>query len=264
MSSAEVEFAVDTAKRAGAVLMKYFGGPLQHHIKSNKDDFYTEADLAAEKVLIGAIKKEFPSDAILSEEAGYLGNPDAEYTWILDPLDGTYNFAHGVTEFGPMMARAHGKELTLAVLFNPAKNELAAASPEIGTLLNGEPVELTPASSLKEASLLSSCISDLPGAAVVKAITALVQGQHIPIHSIHSAIGNTFSILHGLSDAWIINYIHAWDIAPTVFVLEQAGLITKTARNTEASWQANNEAVIHAPAQLMDELLRIAEEVRST
>jgi myo-inositol-1(or 4)-monophosphatase len=111
-----LEFSIEAAKQAGSIVCSYRGKELTRSIKTSARDFATEADVAAENHIITAIQKQFPHDAIVAEESGSHNKKGADYTWIIDPLDGTYNFSVGSDDFGVMIARAHGSVLELAVM----------------------------------------------------------------------------------------------------------------------------------------------------
>ncbi len=262
MSISVPEFTVDIAKKAGAVLMEYFGTDLTHNIKTTKDDFYTEADIAAEKVVIDAIQREFPNDSILSEEAGFLGDKNAEYQWIIDPLDGTYNFAHNEDEFGTMIARVKGKELVAGVLYNPAKDQLAEAYKGEQVRLNGKGIEVNNNTTLLNASPAIGILLKHNDDKLMIEIDNRLNGLGLNTGSMHSAIGNTFAMLTSQKNCWLINMAYPWDIAPTQFILQQAGMLVRTVDDVEVDWETHKEIMIYAPPGLYEELRDMVVEIK--
>ncbi|MCH8748325.1 inositol monophosphatase [Patescibacteria group bacterium] len=135
-----LEFTKQVARGAGEVLLEYWGGELTRQIKSGPQDFATEADLAAEKLIVEQLTKEFPDDDIVAEESGKHEVGKSPYTWLVDPLDGTWNFANDVDNFGVMIARAEGDTIVLGVVLNPKKRQLAWARRGSGAYLNNAKV----------------------------------------------------------------------------------------------------------------------------
>src|SRR3989344_4130598 len=139
----ELKVARFAADKASKVLLKYSKNlqNLKQHSKTGSD-FATDADLAAEKVIISTIKKHFPKHAFLSEEAGASGN-ESEFTWIIDPLDGTHNFSFGFPLWGTMIALQHKGENIAAVSTVPMLNEVCYAVKGKGAYMNGKKIHVS-------------------------------------------------------------------------------------------------------------------------
>src|SRR5829696_9257135 len=126
---------INAVKAGAGELSRFFN---QSFVVSNKEginNLVTEADHAAEKAIIETIKKEFPEHFILSEEAGAIAR-DSDYKWIIDPIDGTVNFAHGIPLCCVSIAVEYKKEIVMASVFNPNLNELFFAEKGKGATLN--------------------------------------------------------------------------------------------------------------------------------
>lgn len=135
-----LKFAQETARKAGEILRQGFGNASQIHLKGTVD-LVTEYDLASEQLIREAIEATYPQDAILAEEEGSLGNGD--YRWLIDPLDGTTNFAHRLPIFSISMAYAHGDQAFLGVVYDPIRDEMFHALEGQGAFLNGHPLAVS-------------------------------------------------------------------------------------------------------------------------
>lgn len=146
-----LDAVVAVAEAAGVVLREKFNGPLQVTHKG-AIDLVTEADRAAEAVAVELIRSRFPRHDILAEEGDY-GRTDAEYCWIIDPLDGTTNYAHGFPWFAVSVALAQGEKVIAGAVFNPLSNHLFTARSGGGAFLNGERLHVSRTARLDQALL---------------------------------------------------------------------------------------------------------------
>jgi len=130
-----LNIAVKAARRAGNLIHRSAEN-LDHITVSKKShaDYVSEVDRAAERIIIEALQEAYPSHAILAEESGAQG--ESEYLWIIDPLDGTTNFLHGVPQYAVSIALQHNGILTQAVIYDPTKNDLFTATRGRGAYLN--------------------------------------------------------------------------------------------------------------------------------
>ena len=145
------EEAAEAARLGGAELRRLFGTGVSHRFKSSGRDFVTEADLASERQILAFIEDRHPDHAWQSEEAGQRAATDSPYRWVIDPLDGTSNFAHGYPHFGVSVALLfHGRSVAGAV-YDPLRDECFDASAGQGAALNGAPVAVSAIRSLDRA-----------------------------------------------------------------------------------------------------------------
>src|SRR5689334_22870102 len=128
-------FIVDLAREAGAVLRAGLESPRELTFKS-RVDIVTNVDLASEKLLVSALHERFPDHAILAEEGGGRDHA-ADYQWLVDPLDGTTNYAHGYPVFAVTMALLHQGELQLGIVYDPLRDECFTAERGGGAWLDG-------------------------------------------------------------------------------------------------------------------------------
>jgi myo-inositol-1(or 4)-monophosphatase len=137
-----LNIATGAARRAGEVILRSLDrvGALAVSEKS-RNDFVSEVDRAAEQVLIAAIRKAYPAHGILAEESG--AAPGDEYTWVIDPLDGTTNFLHGFPQFAVSVACRHRGRAEVGVVLDPMRGELFTAERGAGTQLDGRRVRVS-------------------------------------------------------------------------------------------------------------------------
>jgi myo-inositol-1(or 4)-monophosphatase len=149
-----LNFAIDVARDAGGVLVQRLGSA---KITNKGDiDLVTEADLASEDLIIERIRSYYPQHAILAEESGetmLVGGKRSEWKWIIDPLDGTTNYAHGYPCFCVSLALEHNGTLEIGVIYDPVRDEMFAAERGNGATLNGRRIRVSEVEELKDAML---------------------------------------------------------------------------------------------------------------
>jgi myo-inositol-1(or 4)-monophosphatase len=158
MIEKRLRFAVDLARQAGDLLRQGHGQTIEANHKANLE-LVTEYDVRSERLVIEAIRQAFPKDAILAEESGQSGAGDLR--WLIDPLDGTTNFAHGLPIFCVSIAFARGNEPLLGVIFDPTRDELFQASAGGGAWLNGRRLRVSREASLAESLLVTGFPYDI-------------------------------------------------------------------------------------------------------
>ena len=138
-----LNIAVRAARRAGSVINRAAleGGGFEVRTKQ-RNDFVTKVDHAAEEAIIEIVRKAYPDHAVLAEESGMIAG-QAEYQWIIDPLDGTTNFIHGFPQYCVSIAIRHREALTHGVIYDPLKNELFTASKGRGAYLNDRRIRVS-------------------------------------------------------------------------------------------------------------------------
>lgn len=153
-----LHLAVELARRAGGLLLDGYGHPTQVRHKGDID-LVTEYDLKSEQLLVEGIRTAFPADAILSEEGG--GREGEGVRWLVDPLDGTTNFAHGLPIFSISIACVRAEELLLGVIYDPTREELFHTLAGEGAFLNQAPIRVSVTSTLDESLLVTGFPYDI-------------------------------------------------------------------------------------------------------
>ena len=144
--------AVRAARQAGQVLLRAQNRLDRLNVtQKHTNDFVSDADRDAEQAIISTIKKAYPDHGILAEESGQRGGGD--YEWVIDPLDGTTNFLHGLPQFAISIALKHRNQLITAVVYDPTREELFSAERGNGAYLNDRRMRATPAKGLEGALL---------------------------------------------------------------------------------------------------------------
>ncbi|MCB1960781.1 MAG: inositol monophosphatase [Rhodocyclaceae bacterium] len=147
--------AVKAARRAGATINRAANDIDRLHIEAKSArDFVTEVDRAAERAIIEVLLDAFPGHGILAEESGLsAGKPDADYQWIIDPLDGTTNYIHGFPQYAVSIALAHAGVIEQAVVYDPSRNELFYATKGGGAFLDDRRIRVSRRTKLAESLL---------------------------------------------------------------------------------------------------------------
>ncbi|HEU4479094.1 MAG TPA: inositol monophosphatase family protein [Pyrinomonadaceae bacterium] len=219
-------FAINVARDAGGILVDRLGRSLQ---VSNKGDIdlVTEADLASEQLIIERIRSHYPRHSILAEESGASekssGNPESEWKWIIDPLDGTTNYAHGYPCFCVSIGLERAGKLELGVVYDPLRNEMFAAERGQGATLNERPVRVSAVAELNQAMLCTGFpynVRERPDFArdfsnfTMKAQAVRRDG---------SAALDLAYVACGRFDGFWEDGLNPWDLAAGVLLIEEAG-----------------------------------------
>jgi len=151
-----LNFAIDMARDAGGLLMQKLGAA---KVTNKGDiDLVTEADLASENLIIERIRSYYPQHGILAEESGesvLVGGKRSEWKWVIDPLDGTTNYAHGYPCFCVSIALEHNGVLEIGVVYDPVRDEMFAAERGSGATLNDRRIRVSEIEELKDAMLVT-------------------------------------------------------------------------------------------------------------
>ena len=210
--------AIKSAKEAGRILIQNYKKITKISQKS-KNNFVTNVDLAAEKAIFKVIKKF--QHSILSEEAGSITR-DSDYKWIIDPLDGTHNYIHGLPMFGVSIALEHKKKIILGVICMPMLNQLYVAEKGKGAFLNGKKIHVSKAKELSKSMVLfDSALHEgaIPKIKVLKKISRRVSR----IRMSGAAVFDLSSVAVGNAEALIDFKTHPWDVAAGFLLIREAG-----------------------------------------
>ena len=225
LSSANINVMVNACRKASKNLIRDFGEveKLQVSIKG-PGDFVTMTDKMVEKILIDELQKARSNYSILSEEIGEIKN-DEEFKWIIDPIDGTSNFLHGIPHFGISVALEKNKEIICGIIFDPIKNEIFSTEKGNGSYLNNQRIRV---SSRKK---LEDCILFTGGprhASKNKEVTLeeykkFSSKVFIPIRKMGSAALDMAYVEAGRCDGCWHRDLNYWDIAAGILLVKEAG-----------------------------------------
>ncbi len=155
-----LEVAIGAGKKAGALLLDYArsGFRVEH---KNPINLVTDADHAAEQCVIDHLRSQFPAHGFLAEERGRVELSPSPYLWIIDPLDGTTNFAHGYPAYCVSIGLEHRGRCILGVIFDPSRDELFTAADKCGAHLNGRPIHVSDTTALGSSLLVTGFAYDI-------------------------------------------------------------------------------------------------------
>jgi myo-inositol-1(or 4)-monophosphatase len=215
--------AIAAARQAGTIQRDGFRVEREIRLKSSHRDVVTEVDLACEKAIVRVIRSEFPTHAILAEE-GSVGGDDVRHRWIVDPLDGTTNFAQGLAWFCTSIALEIDGVPSVGVIYDAINDELFAAARGRGAQLNGQPMHTSTKDDLGEAVLVTSFFWEgAYPATALRGVDRLVHRARA-LRALGAAALNCAAVAAGRLDAfWAHAGISPWDIAAGYVILTEAG-----------------------------------------
>jgi myo-inositol-1(or 4)-monophosphatase len=212
------------ATEAGAkVIQEYFQGNFTISNKEGVNNLVTEADHASEKAIFAVITKEFPQHFILSEEAGEI-IMDSSYKWIIDPIDGTVNFAHGLPLCCVSIGLEQDGEMIMGAVYNPFIDEFYFAQKGYGATLNDKKISVS-----DEMEVSKSCIVtgfpytylDQPNGPL-EVFSRLIR-KGVPVRRLGSAAIDLCWVAAGRFDGFYEHKLQAWDSAAGFLIVEEAG-----------------------------------------
>jgi len=222
-----INIALRAARKAGENIVRASDELHRFEVKAKGvNNFVTEVDINAEREIVYHLQKAFPDHAILGEESGLIGSAEAEYRWIIDPLDGTTNFIRGIPHYAVSIACMHRGKLEHAVVVDPVRHEEFTASRGRGAQLNGHRIRVSDLASL-DGALLGTGIpfknhSDDKLAAYSKSIE-LLAAQCAGIRRAGAASLDLAYVAAGRLDAFWEIGLAQWDIAAGVLLVREAG-----------------------------------------
>ena len=257
MWAQELQIATQAAKEAGTLLNKKFGH-VQQIMKKGEIDLVTEADLKSESVILEIISKHFPDDNILSEEKGSKKQASTR-TWLVDPLDGTTNFAHGFPFFCVSIALQVDHQFVLGVVYNPYVNELFQAAKGLGARLNGHPIRVSQTDKIADALLGTGFPYDIhqrPGEVLdlFRKMVLAAQG----VRRAGSAALDLCYVAAGRLDGFWEQSLKPWDTAAGCVILEDAGGVLSTYEGKK--YTPYEKTIIGSNPLIFEELLSIIKE----
>ncbi len=224
--AAYLDTAENAAREAGAIAKAVYHQPRQISLKGHKD-IVTEADIACETAIINLIQATHPSHHILSEERGGVAAlsaaGDREYTWIIDPIDGTHNYAAQLPYWCISVALTHAGETVVAAVYDPIHEEMFTAVKGQGAQLNGRPIHVSDRTDLDDS--LAACdigYDDLISPRSLK-IAQEVRPFVRRVRMLGSAVLALCYVAVGRIDLFFHLHLKPWDIAAAMLIVREAG-----------------------------------------
>jgi myo-inositol-1(or 4)-monophosphatase len=220
---------VDATEAGAKEIQRFFQGTFTISNKEGINNLVTEADHAAEKAIIEVIKKDFPDHDILSEEAGEVFadvnlNKKTEYKWIIDPIDGTINFANGIPICCVSIAIEHKGKVIFGAVYNPIINEFFLAEHGQGATLNGNKISVSNKTKVIESCLVtgfSYTYLKRPNGPIQVFEKLITQG--IPVRRLGSAAIDLCWVAAGRFDGFYEHKLQPWDSAAGFLIVQEAG-----------------------------------------
>ena len=246
-----LEVSIDAARRAGEVIRERFLTDKEVRFKG-RADIVTDVDLAAEKVILDLVQSEFPQFSILSEESNPIerGSP---FTWVIDPIDGTRNFAEGIPHFCVVVALARGAGMAVGVTYDPIKEEVFCAERGKGAFLNGDPVTVSSREQIPNCVLgFDLGYVDDKAATALDMIRELWPGFQTMRLMGSSALGMAYAAA-GRIDLYFHHSLSPWDSASGLLLAREAGGNVVDRQGNDAD--LFTPSVIVSSQQLIDRFL---------
>ncbi|PZF70999.1 inositol monophosphatase family protein [Taibaiella soli] len=213
----------EAAHAAGSIILEYFQGSFRIEKKDSVNNLVTEVDKLSEKVIIDIIKKYFPDHSIISEEVGELMQ-DSDYQWIIDPIDGTVNFAHGIPICCVSIGVRYKNEMLYGVVYNPMMDEFFFAEKDNGAYLNDEPISVSEKSDFETACLVTGFPYKWPVSKEhpIRVFERFIM-QGLPVRRLGSAAIDLCWVACGRFDGFWEYNLNSWDVAAGYLIVQEAG-----------------------------------------
>jgi myo-inositol-1(or 4)-monophosphatase len=256
MVSDILQFTESIARRAGDVIRQGYGN-VRHIQQKGVIDLVTEFDKRSEEVILLAIQREFPEHAILAEESGY-NKKSSEYQWVIDPLDGTTNFAHGIPHFAVTIAMFQNNSPILGVTYDPLRDEMFSAETGHGAALNHHPIHVSEQANLEHAVISTGFPYDLrtnPRNNLSQFVQFQLRTTAVR-HLAAAALDCAWTAMGRLDGYWEFG-VEPWDIGAGVLLVHEAGgMVTSLDGNENFLSQSSilvSNGLLH---EQMDRVLR--------
>ena len=258
---AVLDLGVRLAREAGAIQRERYETKLEIDTKSSSIDLVTEVDRACEDLIVTAIEKERPADAILAEEGGARERPGAAWHWVIDPLDGTVNFAHGYPCFCVSIGVEHEGSREVGVVYDATRDELFRATRGGGAWLGDRRLRVSSETRLDRSLVATGFAYDIHAqsgneAAFFAHMLRSVRG----LRRDGSAALDLCYVAAGRFDAYWEHRLHPWDVAAGLLIVEEAGGRVSDVEGGPAP--ASGASVVATNGSVHEELLGALGQVR--
>ena len=208
--SANLNIMIKASEKASKILIRDFGEVEKLQVsKKGPADFVTNSDLKVEKIIIEELKKARPNYSFISEENGVENNKDTNNTWIIDPIDGTINFLHGVPHFAISIALRSKDEIVSGLIFDPIKNETFFAEKNNGAFFNNHRIRVS------KKNQINDCLFVTGG--------KMKNQPDLPFRKTGSAALDMAYVAAGRYDGYFQYDLNLWDIAAGIILIKEAG-----------------------------------------
>ena len=231
--SSNMNIMIKASEKASKILIRDFGEVEKLQVsKKGPIDFVTNADIKAEKIIIEELEKARPNYSIISEENGIKKNKDQNNTWIIDPIDGTVNFLHGIPHFAISIGLRSENEIISGLIFDPIKDELFYAEKNNGAFFNNQRIRVS------KKKNVNACLFATGGKSK--------EEIDLPIRKSGSAALDMAYVGAGRYDGYFQDKLNLWDIAAGIIIIKEAGGIINQidlSQNTNIKIRASSTAI---------------------
>ena len=257
LSSANINVMVKACRKAAKTLIRDFGEieNLQVSLKG-PGDFVTASDKKVEKILIDELQKARPNYSILSEEIGKINN-DESFKWIIDPIDGTANFLHGIPHFAISIGLEHDGEIICGIIYDPIKDEMFVAEKGNGSYLNNQRIRVS------SRSKLENCIIFTGGPKIgvknrelfLKEYNNVSSKVPTSIRKLGSASLDMAYVASGRCDGFWQRDLKYWDIAAGIILVRESGGFVTDFKGEKGYIQ--NKTILVTNSKINNEMIEI-------
>jgi myo-inositol-1(or 4)-monophosphatase len=219
-----LQLAQEAARAAGRRLLELRGQAVVSH-KDTTQNLVTQADVESEEIITHLISTRFPGHRFLLEEGASTGGAEAEHLWIVDPLDATNNYAHGIPHFSVSIAYAEAGVVQVGAVFDPVRDEMFTAVRGRGAVLNGQPLRVSSHARLQECIVATGFFYDR-GRMMEKTLASIGRLFSLNIRGIRrmgSAALDLSWVASGRFDGFFEYKLAPWDYAAGSLIVEEAG-----------------------------------------
>lgn len=250
------DFIRSTIKEAGEMAKEYFYHGVSRKAKANLGDLVTEADVAVSNFLIDKIHKQYPTHHIHTEEASDDINPGAQYEWVIDPIDGTRNFATGIPFWCNMISVLKDGEVFLAAIYNPIANELFFAEKGKGSFCNEKQMRVNNVESLDYSfgHVFRGDYDVNTDMLFRKALSNIINNTSVWTHNFGNMLGACY-IAKGSIDFYVNNTGQDHDYLPVSLICKEAGAIVTDSSGNE--WKRDRRDIIISNPKLHSKVLKL-------
>ncbi|MDM8539644.1 inositol monophosphatase family protein [Desulfococcaceae bacterium HSG9] len=248
------KIGISAAYEAAEILLSYFG-KISEYDKKGATDLVTRADIESEKAIIQTIRKHFPDHTIIAEESG-LNQGIPRYQWIVDPLDGTTNFAHHLALCCISIAFAIEDRIVVGIIFNPMTDELFTATDGNGAFLNERPISVSETQTVSESLLVTGFpyhFKDIFDSIMARFENCLNAAQGV--RRLGSAALDLCYVACGRFDAFWEQKLNPWDTAAGYLIAKEAGASVTDFSNTP--FTLDKKEILATNGQIHQEMLEL-------
>ena len=257
LTSANINVLVKASRKAAKVLIRDYGEveKLQVSLKG-PGDFVTMSDKKVEKILIEELQKARPDYSILSEEAGYI-KKNEEFKWIIDPIDGTANFLHGIPHFAISIGLEKNNEIICGIIYDPIKDEMFFAEKGNGAYLNNQRIRVSSRSKLNNCMVVTGGPrrDSSEREKVIEEYKRFSSTVDIPIRKMGSAALDMAYVAAGRFDGFWQRNLNYWDIAAGVIIVKEAGgFVTDFLGSNK---YVENKTILVANSKINEQMIKV-------